>query len=112
MINFVKDILKVKDPEKEGKFHFSQSRVYLFISFICIVVMAMSSFFLSFDNQNFKYALDTMFWVCLYFASYALVGKGMKYMHLKDLLKTKGQISGDQKEDIMSGADNNNGEYS
>ena len=36
-MSFFKDLLKVKDPEKQGKFHYSQSRVYLFISFFLFI---------------------------------------------------------------------------
>lgn len=84
-----KDLLKVNDPEKEGGERFSQSRVYLFLSVITILFMSGSSIFFDVDNKNFQYALDTVFWLGIFFGSYALIGKGMKYQHLQTLVKVK-----------------------
>lgn len=91
-MQFFKDLLKVKDPEKAGESQFSQSRVYLFACVIVLITMAVLSLCNVTTNKNYEIAIETIFWATVFFASYALVSKGLKYKHLKDLMKHKPEI--------------------
>lgn len=97
---FFKDLLKVEDPEKIGISHYSQARVYLFLTVIVLFAMAGASYFITINNRNFQYSLDTIFWLAIFFGSYALIGKGMKYQYLQKILSFKNKLSPDVSEKV------------
>lgn len=84
-MEILQNLLKVQDPEKPKGCKYSQSRVYLFLSVLTILGMSITSIAFDVENKNFQYALDTVFWMAIFFGSYALVGKGMKYQHIQKM---------------------------
>ena len=96
------DLLKTTDPEKgEGKFY-SQSRVYLFLTFVAMILLTAPSIFITFDNKNFQVVYDTLFWTLALFASYALFKKGMKHQEIIGIAKARANVSDSIKEKIAS----------
>lgn len=68
------DILQTKDKEKGDQLKYSQSRVYLMISFVLMISLIISGVFVEISDSIYQYTLYLIF----AFSGYGIGSKGIK----------------------------------
>ena len=81
-----KDITQTRTPEKGPEKHYSQSRLYLFLSIVGMFAVLTYTLLSDADVERLTTVIDTLYYLIIIMSGYALSTKGISHIKvIKDL---------------------------